>query len=330
MRGRASPGTIVALPTSRAISRRVRAVFFGTPALAVPALRALVDVADVVGVVCQPDRGRGRGLKVEAPPVKRSAQELQLPVYQPEKVRDGRLETWLRERAPDLALVVAYGRILPPAVLAAPRVGCMNLHASILPRYRGAAPIQRAIMNGETETGVALMQMDEGLDTGAVYVTRGIAIGPEETAGQLAERIAELAAICVRDDLVRAVGGELAATPQDHPQATYAPPIGPEDTRIDWRRSAVDLMNQTRGLAPRPGAFTTLKAKRIRILEARRVDDAIDAAPGQLHLASGRMLAATGRGSLEIRVAQVEGKKPLSARELINGRAVRTGDVLGT
>src|SRR5690606_2186395 len=166
------------------IGRAVRAVFFGTPAIAVPSLRALAQHVEVVGVVTQPDRPAGRGRKLRVPEVKQAALELGIDVFQPERVRDGALEQWLRERSLDFALVLAYGRILPPGVLAAPRLGCLNLHASLLPAYRGAAPIQWAILRGETETGMSLMQMDAGLDTGPDFARRSIPIGPDETGGE--------------------------------------------------------------------------------------------------------------------------------------------------
>jgi methionyl-tRNA formyltransferase len=179
----------------------VRAVFFGTPAIAVPALEALCERAEVVAVVCQPDRPAGRGLSLAAPEVKVAAERLGLPVHQPTKIKNDEFLGWLRGLEADVALVIAYGRILPPAVLAAPRRGCVNLHASLLPRFRGAAPIQWAIVRGESETGISLMQMDEGCDTGPVFLRRAIAIGENETAGELAPRLAALAAEVVRDHL---------------------------------------------------------------------------------------------------------------------------------
>src|SRR5689334_7222204 len=240
----------------------MRTVFFGTPELAVPALRELASTTNVLGVVCQPDRPAGRGLELREPAVKRAARELGIEVYQPVKVKTGELAVWVRARQPDVAVVLAYGRILPPAVLAAPRRGCMNLHASLLPRYRGAAPIQWAIMRGETETGIALMQMDEGLDTGPVYSERRTPILGEDDAATLSGKLAELAAVVVREDLPRAVSGELVAIPQDGSLATFAPPLDREHARIDWAASAPVIVNQVRGLSPRPGAFTT-KAGRV-------------------------------------------------------------------
>lgn len=310
----------------------MRAVFFGTPELAVPALEALVQVAEVVGVVCQPDRPAGRGLELRAPAVKQAALRLGLDVFQPIKVKTG-LDAWLSERAPDVAVVLAYGRILPPSVLIAPRRGCINLHASLLPRYRGAAPINWCIARGETLTGISLMQMDEGLDTGPVYTERSVPIGPEETAGELAGKLAELAAVMVREDLPRVVAGELRATPQDEAAATWAPPITREHTRLDWERPAPELAALIRGMAPRPGAHTTLRGKNLRVARARvlSLSGPIAATtPGSVAIVGRDLLVQTGQGVLQILRAQLEGRKELDAPELINGRVLRAGDVLGT
>src|SRR4051794_37390852 len=206
----------------------MRALFFGTPAIAGPSLEALHGLAEIVGVVCQPDRPSGRGLTVKPPPVKERALELGLPVVQPAKIRTPEFAAWAREANADAALVIAYGRILPPAVLEAPRRGCLNLHASILPKYRGAAPITWCIVKGETETGISLMQMDEGMDTGPVLSVHRIPVGAETTAGELTVALGALAAEVVRADLVRAVEGGLPSSPQDHAAATMAPLLDKE------------------------------------------------------------------------------------------------------
>src|SRR6188768_1859725 len=245
----------------------MRAVFFGTPQIAVPALRALTQVAEVAAVVCQPDRPSGRGLKIAPPPVKEAALELGLSVHQPTKVRTGELAAWLREKAVDVALVMAYGRILPADVLAAPRRGAMNLHASLLPRYRGAAPINWVIVHGETQTGVSLMQMDEGLDTGPVYARHAMDLSDTETAGTLGERMATLAAHVVRADLASAVEGKLMADPQDEALASHAPLIERAHLQVDWSRPALEIARLIRGMAPRPGAFTLLGGKVLRLHE---------------------------------------------------------------
>lgn len=309
----------------------MRAVFFGTPAIAVPALRALTQVAEVSAVVCQPDRPSGRGLKVAAPPVKEAAIELGLSVHQPTKVRTGELAAWLADHAADVALVMAYGRILPADVLSATRRGAMNLHASLLPRYRGAAPINWAIVEGEAKTGISLMQMDEGLDTGPVYSRHELALTETETAGTLAERIATLGAHVVRADLAAAVDGKLQAEPQDEAQATHAPLIERRHLQVDWQRSALEVSRLIRGMAPRPGAFTLLGGKVLRLHSARPLPGPMpaEAAPGTVSVLGKRALVATGSGSLELLAAQIEGKKALPAVDLINGRVLVDGSVLG-
>lgn len=307
----------------------MRAVFFGTPAIAVPALRALTEIADVVGVVCQPDRPSGRGLKLTPPAVKSAAIELGLPVFQPEKVKNGELRTWLENSASDLCVVLAYGRILPPDVLATPRLGCVNLHASLLPKYRGAAPIQWAILEGETTTGISLMQMEAGLDTGPVFTRHSIPIGPDENTGELSERLGELAAEVVRVDVARLGRGELRATAQDDAIASYAPPLSREHGRIDWSKSAAKIHDQVRGVTPRPGAFTTLRGKQLRITRTARIAAAPPLAPGVLRVEHPRVLIGTGAGAIELLRAQAEGRKELDALALVNGRTLVDGDLLG-
>lgn len=307
----------------------MRAVFFGTPDLAVPALRALAEVAEIVGVVCQPDRPAGRGLTVRPPEVKTAALALGLPVYQPHKVRTGELADWVLERAPDFALVLAYGRILPPAVLAAPRKGCLNLHASLLPRYRGAAPIQWAIIRGEQRTGISLMQMDEGLDSGPVFSRHELIIHPNETYGELASRMAELAARVVHEDVLHAVTGALTATPQDPEGVTLAPPIEREHGWIDFTQPTRRVHDLVRGLSPRPSASTRVRGKTLRVLSTEPVAAAPRLAAGEVRVERPRVLIGTGDGAVQLLRAQLEGKRELTALELVNGRAIVDGDVLG-
>ncbi|WP_437669468.1 methionyl-tRNA formyltransferase [Sorangium sp. So ce131] len=310
----------------------MRALFFGTPAIAVPSLEALASIADVVGVVCQPDRPAGRGLELKAPPVKLKAMELGLPVVQPEKVRTAEFAAWVKGAEADVALVIAYGRILPRAVLDAPRRGCMNLHASILPRYRGAAPITWAIVGGEAETGISLMQMDEGMDTGPVYAVHRTPIGPDMTADELAVALGALAARVVREDLGRAVDGAIEAAPQDHAAATHAPLLKKEDGRIRWDRSAREVHDHIRGMTSWPGAFTTIQGKALKVLATRVESEASrgEAPPGTVVMA-GRdiVIVACGTGAIQILRAQAEGRKPLAAAELVAGRTLQTGMVLG-
>jgi methionyl-tRNA formyltransferase len=309
----------------------VRALFFGTPAIAVPALEALHAIADVAGVVCQPDKPAGRGLELKPPPVKLRALELGLPVVQPAKVRTPDFAAWVRDAGADLALVIAYGRILPPAVLEGPRRGCFNLHASILPRYRGAAPITWAIVRGEAETGISLMQMDEGMDTGPVFSIHRLPIGPETTADALGLELGQLAAAVVRADLARAVAGELGATPQDHAEATAAPILEKQQGRIVWSGSARAVHDHVRGMTSWPGAFTTVQGKTLKVLESRVGGAPTEAGgtPGTVVAASKQGIeVACGEGTLRILKAQMEGKKPLGAADLVAGRTLGAGMVL--
>jgi methionyl-tRNA formyltransferase len=307
----------------------MRAVFFGTPALAVPSLAALAEVSEVVGVVTQPDRPAGRGMKTQAPAVKLAALERGFSVFQPLKVRTGELGRWVSEREPDVSLVIAYGRILPLDVLGAARKGSLNLHASLLPKYRGAAPINWAIVNGETETGVSLMQMDEGLDTGPVFIREKLDIGPEETAGELATRIAELAARVVRMHLRAAVDGELRPERQEDALVSHAPPIEPEHRRVDFTLSAERVTNLVRGMAPAPGAFAMAGEKRLRIARVAPFVEGGAGTPGTVHVVAGAPRVVTGGGSVEILRGQLEGKREVSGRDLVNGRVLAEGSILG-
>ena len=309
----------------------MRALFFGTPAIAVPSLEALAAIAEIAGVVCQPDRPAGRGLALAVPPVKVRALELGLPVLQPAKIRTPDFAAWVRGAGADVALVIAYGRILPPAVLEAPRRGCLNLHASILPRYRGAAPITWAIVRGEAETGVSLMQMDEGMDTGPVFSIHRIPIDPEATADALAVELGQLAAAVVRADVARAVAGEIQASPQDHAAATTAPILEKDHGRIRWDAPAGAVHDHVRGMTSWPGAFTTAQGKGLKVLESRVGErEGAAAPPGTVVAASKQGVdVACAPGTLRILRAQVEGRKALGAAELVGGRALAAGMVLG-
>jgi methionyl-tRNA formyltransferase len=308
----------------------VRALFFGTPAIAVPSLLALCDLAEVVGVVCQPDKPVGRSQALVPPPVKVAALERGLLVHQPSKVRVPEFAQWVREREADVAVVLAYGRILVKDVLTAPRVGCLNLHASLLPRWRGAAPITWAVVAGDDETGISLMAMDEGLDTGPVLSTHRIPIGPYETAGELSERIAALGAEVLRADLARAVGGELTAVPQDDSRATLARILTKDDGRIDWSKPAQAVHDHVRGMSPWPGAFTTAGGKGFKVLATKVGGGGSGGTPGTVLRADKMGISvACGAGAIEILRGQVEGRKPLGAPELVAGRAIGTGEQLG-
>ena len=230
---------------------------------------------------------------------------------------------------PDIALVIAYGRIVPSDVLAAPRAGFMNLHASLLPKYRGAAPINWAIVHGERETGVSLMQMDAGLDTGPVLAREPLAIGPEENAGELAARVAELAARVVRTYLERAVQGELTPEPQDEAFASHAPLIGPQHRQVDFRKPAEDVANLVRGMTPAPGAFTTAHGKRLRLERVRPIPESPTGPPGTIRVVAGSPHVLTGTGAVEILSAKLEGKREATGKDLVNGRVLAEGTILG-
>lgn len=269
-------------------------------------------------------------MMLREPPVKEAAAALGLPVYQPIRVKDGTLEAWLRQLDVDVAVVAAYGRILPPGVLVAPKRGCVNLHASILPAYRGAAPIQWALMHGQSETGISLMQMNEGLDTGAVYAVRRWPITPAMDAGRLTDELAALAADVVRHELMCVLDGRLVALPQDERLATYAPPIGRDHQVIDWTRSPHELINQVRALAPAPGAFTLAGGRRLKLIELGAGSTLAGGIPGLvMEAASGAVEVACGAGSVELRRVQAEGRTVQTGRDLLNGRFIQAGQLLG-
>jgi methionyl-tRNA formyltransferase len=311
----------------------LRAVFFGSPAFAVPSLEALASIAEVVGVVCQPDKPAGRGLSLAAPDVKVRAIELGLPVNQPTKLRTGEVAAWMRAQAADVALVVAYGRILPKDVLSAPKRGCVNVHASLLPRYRGAAPITWSIVRGEAETGVTLMMLDEGMDTGPTFARVVTAIGPDETAGELGARLAVLGAEAVRQWLAPYVAGGVTLEAQDDAQATVAPMLTKAHGRIDWHARARAVHDHVRGMSPWPGAFTVARGATLKVHATRPLGAVSQgASPGQVVVADkSRVLVACGGGDLiELLAVQPEGRRAIRAAEWVMGRGVREGDVLGT
>lgn len=297
--------------------------------MAVPALQALAQISEVVGVVCQPDRPAGRGMQHRAPAIKVWTLERNLPLLQPEKVRDGHLQRWMKECGADVAVVLAYGRILPPDVLATPKYGCLNLHASLLPRHRGAAPIQWSILRGDDTTGITLMQMDEGLDTGPVLSRHAISIDPDEDGGSLTQRLGALAAEVLRQDLYRAVSGELKALPQDASQATLAPPIRHEDQLLDFRQSARALKCKILALAPKPGAVSQIRQRRLKLLAAKTATESTNGPPGTVSIFKRRIVVSTGDGSLELLRLQLEGKAVQAAADLVNGRSLVDGDRLG-
>lgn len=313
--------------------RAFRAVFFGTPQFSVPCLDALVEIADVAAVVCQPDKPSGRGLTVTEPPVKIRAAELGIQVVQPTKLRTGEFAKWLRDLAVDVALVVAYGRILPADVLGAPRLGCVNVHASLLPKYRGAAPITWAVVNGEPETGITLMKMDEGMDTGDMLEQFPTPITPDETAGELSERLSSIGALATRKGLPKYVAGGYTPIEQDDAKATLAPMLEKSHGKIDFSKPARAVHDHVRGMTPWPGAFTRSRGKLLKVHETAVTDvpaGAARPAPGTVVLADKtRVVVACGERAVELARVQLEGKKAVSASEWFVGRGVAEGDVLG-
>lgn len=312
-----------------------RAVFFGSPEFAVPSLDALREVSEIAGVVSQPDKPAGRGLALTAPAVKKRALELGLEVAQPTKLRTGEFAAWVRAQQVDVALVVAYGRILPKDVLSGPRLGCVNVHASLLPKFRGAAPIAWSIAAGETETGITLMKLDEGMDTGPTFARIETQIGPDETAGELARRLARLGADAVREWLPKFVAGQCRLDPQDDAGATLAPMLDKEHGRIDWSKTAPAVHDHVRAMNPWPGAFTASRGRTLKVHSTRVADGTLlgirgEMRAGQVALADKRrVLVACGKGYVEVVTVQPEGKRAMGAGEWTMGRAVAEGDVLG-
>ncbi|HZP43937.1 MAG TPA: methionyl-tRNA formyltransferase [Candidatus Binatia bacterium] len=306
-----------------------RIVFMGTPAFARTILEGLLVRPDpVVAVVCQPDRPRGRGLAVSAPEVKELALAHRLPVLQPERVRDPAFIDALRALAPDLVVVAAYGRILPRTILDLPPRGCINVHASLLPRHRGAAPVAWAIMAGDATTGVSIMNMVEEMDAGDVLLQRETPIAPDDTTGTLTARLARLGATALGEAIDGLHAGTIRPVPQDRSRVTFAPRIEREQARIDWRRPAEELERLVRALSPAPVAFTTLEGRRLQVHRARVGTGA--GAPGRVITArpSG-IVVGTGSVPLVLLDVQLEGRRRMSAGEFVAGRPLAPGTCLG-
>ena len=308
----------------------LRIVFFGTPDFAVPTLQALCESRHTVaGVVTQPDRARGRGHKAQAAPVKQLAQEHGLTTLQPERLRvDGFLES-LGALDADLGVVAAYGKILTDAVLQIPRLGLINVHASLLPKYRGAAPIHRAVMAGEIETGVTIMRVVKALDAGPMIAKVGCRIDPSDTSSDVERELARLGAGALVDAVEALAEGRSSETPQEEAEATYAPKIEKADGIIDWANSASHIHNQIRGLHPWPHAFSDLAGERTILLKSE-VESELSTErtePGTIiHAHADRLAVQTGDGVLRIVVLQREGRRPVSAQEFLSGRHTAAGD----
>ncbi len=313
------------------MNRPLKIVFMGTPDFSVPTLRALHDNGHaLLAVVTQPDRPKGRGRKLTPPPVKRAALEYGYPVLQPETVNADAFHRHMAELAPDLFIVVAFGQILPQSLLDIPGIGSINVHASLLPRHRGAAPIQWAIINGDRETGVTTMMMDQGMDTGDILLTEKTDIKPDETAAELHDRLSKMGARTLIRTLQRLQDGSLVRMPQDHAQATYAPMLKKTDGEIDWSMPAERIERLIRGVTPWPGAYTFSDDMRLKVFKASVLDREISVPPGTiLECFPGELRVATGQAALAIQEIQGESGKRLPIDDFLCGCRLPDGMCLG-
>jgi methionyl-tRNA formyltransferase len=302
----------------------------GTPDFAVPVLKKLIETQTVVGVVTQPDRPAGRGRRLQPPPIKEAAEAADISVYQPRSLRSEEAAEPIRAWEPEMIVVAAFGQILRPHVLELPPKGCLNVHASLLPRWRGASPIHHAILAGDNETGISLMQMDVGLDTGPVYVQEAIPIRPDETAETLHDRLAQLGAEMIGRYLDQILSGELTAVPQDDSASTYAPMIKKEEGQIDWQHPAAAVDRLVRAMTPWPGAFTSWNGQNLKVLAARPLQGGETADRAGLVVAEGDGAAVlTGEGKLVLEQVQLAGKTATAIDDFVRGRPDFIGSRLG-
>ena len=299
----------------------------GTAPFALPTLRSLADTEEVIAVITQPDRPRGRGRAVAPPPAKELGLDIGLHILQPERVTEPSFFAQLGELKPDVIVVAAFGQILPPAVLDVPPLGCVNVHPSFLPKYRGAAPINWAIINGESKTGVTTYFMDEGMDTGPILLFREVEIGADETAEELGERLAEIGGELARETIQGLKEKSLEPTPQDEKGASYAPLLKKADGLIQWEGEADRIRNQIRGMLPWPVAFTWWKGKRMKLFRGRRGDGA--GTPGEITTVDGGLEVACGKESLFIEELQLEGGRKMGWEEFTRGHQLTLGERLG-
>lgn len=307
-------------------------LFCGTPRFAVPTLEKLLAEGFTIElVVSQPDEPSGRGYEVKPPPVKQVAERAGIQVFQPAKLKDPATQEFLSRYHPDAIVVVAYGRIIPPWMIELPRLGCINLHASLLPKYRGAGPIQWAIMRGERVTGVTTMKIDPGMDTGDILLVREIPIREDDTTETLSDSLSRIGADLMIETLRGLERGEITPRPQDHSQATMAPMLKKENGRIDWDLSAREISWRVRGLRPWPGAYSTFRGKNLHVWSAAVADaPPTELAPGTLLGGAGKLSVVCGQGTqLELNEVQLEGRKRLSARDFMNGVHLQPGERLG-
>jgi methionyl-tRNA formyltransferase len=312
------------------MARVARVIFMGTPEFAVPCLQALIETQHVVGVVTQPDQPAGRGHRLRLAPVKVAAEAAGIPVYQPKSLKKEEAAEPLREWRPDVIVVAAFGQILRPHVLYLPPHGSINVHASLLPRWRGASPIQHAILAGDDTTGITLMRMDEGLDTGPMYVQESLAIGPRETAATLHDRLAALGADMLRRCLDDILAGRILPTPQPEAGATYAPLIHKEAGEIDWTRDAHELDRLVRAMTPWPGAYTWWNGELFKIVQARAAGGGLPDGPSGLVVrADEGIVALAAGGGLLLEEVQPPGKRTMPAEDFARGHPGWVGGVLG-
>ncbi len=306
-----------------------RIVFMGTPEFAVPVLDALTRTPhEIVGVFTRQDKPAGRGGKLQASPVKQLAQTRNLPIHQSKTLRNAEALALLRDLAPDVIIVAAYGLILPPNVLAIPPHGCINTHASLLPRHRGAAPIPAAILAGDSETGITLMQMDEGIDTGPILAQRAIPIADDDTTGTLTAKLARLAADLLIEQLPRILAGEIVPQPQNESRATLTKTIRKEDGLIAWTQPAMEIARRARAFNPWPSAFTFWNGAQLKILRVDPSAGKIDAEPGRVMKVQDKIAVATGDGALILREVQLAGKRAMTIEEFVRGQKNFVGAVL--
>lgn len=309
----------------------VNIIFMGTPEFAVPSL-AMLSASDnnLVGIVTQPDRPKGRGKHLHAPPVKLLALQHGLPLVQPEKIKEENFIQWVKTINPDLMVVVAFGQILPPKLLRIPSYGCINLHASLLPNYRGAAPINWALINGETRTGVTTILMNEWMDAGDILLQRETDIAPEDDALTLSHHLSILGAKLLFETISQLKRGLLHPLPQDHSKASYAPLLKKEDGHIDWKKEAKIIHHQIRGTFPWPGGFTTWENKFLKIFKSKVIDEEMKEQPGTVSQVSLEGIkVATGKGYLVLTELQLQDRKKMSAAEFIRGHHLEKGMKLG-
>lgn len=305
-------------------------VFMGTPQFAVPSLKKLIDSRhNVICVVCQPDKPSGRGKKLSSPPVKEIAEEHSIRTAQPARIKDDEFDHLIKDLSPDIICVVAYGKIIPPNILQNPQHGCINVHASLLPKYRGAAPINWAIINGESITGVTTMLMDEGMDTGDILLQSETKINEDETSAELSERLSEIGADLLLETIDKIEKNEIEPRKQDDEKASYAPILKKENGLIDWTKSATEIRDQIRGTQPWPGAYTKLEGKMLKLFRVKEISGSAGAPGKIIESDNGILRIGTGSCALDVQELQLEGSKRMGVEDFLRGKKIEKGKFLG-